>query len=218
MITNGTKQLNDKSSTSWLARRGLLTIAVVTIVALLLAVGGEPVRTALQYDRASIRNGELWRLITGHLVHGSWRHTIVNVLGVVLMAALFNRTYSIRSWLMIILVGATCIDLGFWFLMPQLQWYVGLSGVLHTVLAAGTITWWKTESKFLAGLLTLIMIGKLIWEQTQGALPLSGELPVVVNAHLYGEIGGLIGAALCWREVSNLKPRSPLSTTDHSWL
>ena len=199
--------MNDNSYTSWLQRRGWLTIALVIIVALLLTLGGKPVQLALRYDRIAIQAGEFWRLATGHLVHGGLQHVFVNVLGVALMAALFNRTYSFASWAVIVVMGIVCIDLGMWLLMPQLQWYVGLSGVLHAVLAAGTVAWWKTEPKPLAALLTLILVGKLFWEQTQGALPLSGDLPVVVNAHLYGEIGGLLGAAICWRDIVALKFR-----------
>ncbi len=205
MITNGIEQLNDNSSITWRQRPGLLTIAAVILVALLLSLGGQATQLTLRYDRGAIQSGEWWRLLTGHWVHGSMQHVIVNVLGVILMVALFNRTYSFKSWLVIVITGVACIDAGFWFLMPHLQWYVGLSGVLHAVLAAGTVAWWKTEPRPLAALLTLIMISKLVWEQTQGALPLSGELPVVVNAHLYGEIGGLLGVALCWREAVSLK-------------
>ncbi len=200
--------MNDNSYTSWLQHRGWLAIAGVIIIALLLALGGKPVQLALRYDRSGIQTGEYWRLITGHLVHGGFQHVVVNVLGVILMAALFKRTYNFVSWLVIVVMGVVCIDIGMWVLMPQLQWYVGLSGVLHAVLAAGTVAWWRTEPRALAILLTLIMIGKLIWEQTQGALPLSGDLPVVVNAHLYGEIGGLLGAAICWQDIAGLKFRT----------
>lgn len=181
-------------------------VGFVLIVAILLQAGGATTRTALQYDREAVVSWQLWRLVTAHLVHGSWQHVIVNVLGAGLMTALFNRTYRFRSWLIILTTGIACIDLGFWFLMPKLQWYVGLSGVLHAVLAAGTVAWWRKEPKPLAAALTLIMVGKLLWEQTQGALPLSGDMPVVVNAHLYGEIGGLLGAAICWRDVLGMSP------------
>jgi rhomboid family GlyGly-CTERM serine protease len=181
-------------------------------VALLLSLAGDRIQLALQYDRNAIGSGELWRLVTGHIVHGSQQHTLVNLLGVILMVALFHRTYSYWSWLIIVISGMVCIDLGFWFLMPRLQWYVGLSGVLHAVLAAGAVAWWKTEPKPLAALLTLIMVGKLIWEQTQGALPLSGELPVVVNAHLYGEIGGLFSGLLRLRDVSAFNSHQVLSS------
>lgn len=193
-------------------------VGTVMLAALLLQFGGESFRLALRYDRAAVASWQLWRLITAHLVHGSWQHAIVNVLGTGLMAALFNRTYRLKSWLIILACGVACIDLGFWLLMPGLQWYVGLSGVLHAVLAAGTVAWWKTEPKPLAAALTVIMIGKLLWEQWHGALPLSGDMPVVVNAHLYGEIGGVLGAAICWRDVRGMSPRALPGATGNSTI
>jgi rhomboid family GlyGly-CTERM serine protease len=208
MITNATSQLNDNSSTPWRRYRGLLPVAVVIVTALLLSLAGDMAQVALQFDRSLIQHGQLWRLLTGHIVHGNLHHAVLNVLGTALMAALFSRTYQFRSWLVIVFASAIAIDVGLWIWMPRLEWYVGLSGVLHGVLAAGAVAWWKTEDRMLAMLLTLIMIGKLTWEQTQGALPLSGELPVVVNAHLYGAIGGLIGAGICWRDVREMKPRA----------
>jgi membrane associated rhomboid family serine protease len=79
-----------------------------------------------------------------------------------------------------------------------LQWYLGLSGVLHGALAAGAIAWWRHETKALALTLTLILVAKLGWEQWHGALPLSGDMLVVVDAHLYGAIGGAIAAGVLW--------------------
>ena len=55
--------------------------------------------------------------------------------------------------------------------------------------------------------LTLLLVGKLAWEQWHGALPLSGDMPVVVDAHLYGAIGGaLAGAVLA---LHNRAPSAP---------
>jgi hypothetical protein len=88
----------------------------------------------------------------------------------------------------------TCIDAGFVLFEPQLQWYVGLSGVLHGALAAGVVAWWRHETRPLALALTLVLVGKLAWEQWHGALPLSGDMPVIVDAHLYGAVGGFLGA------------------------
>jgi membrane associated rhomboid family serine protease len=90
------------------------------------------------------------------------------------------------------------IDLGFLLLEPQLKWYVGASGVLHGALAAGAIAWWRTESRTMALTLSAIVFGKLAWEQVHGALPLAGEMPVIVDAHLYGAIGGAIAVTFIW--------------------
>lgn len=185
-------------------RRGLLTVAAIVIVVLLLAIWGEPGRLLLRYERHAIlapARRELWRLITAHWVHGSWRHTGLNLAGLLLMTVLFRGSYRVTGWLCIVISSATAIDLGFLLFMPQLNWYVGMSGVLHGVLAAGAVAWWRSEDRRLAAALTVILIGKLIWEQWQGALPLAGEMPVVINAHLYGAIGGLLGGFACIRTL-----------------
>jgi rhomboid family GlyGly-CTERM serine protease len=160
----------------------------------LLWLGGEPVRAALRYERAAILDGELWRLLTGHLVHFDLRHLLLNLGGAALMVLLFATGYSQKHWLWIIAISVACIDLGFLILEPQLIWYVGVSGVLHGVLAAGAVAWWRTEPRWMAAILTAILLGKLAWEQMQGSLQLSGDMPVVVAAHLYGAIGGGIAA------------------------
>ena len=167
-------------------------------LSVLLALGGETARLALRYEKSAAWGGEYWRLLTGHLVHAGAAHLLLNVIGVGLIAALFPRDYSPRQWLLILLSSAFAIDLGFVLFEPQLLWYVGLSGVLHGALAAGAIAWWQHETRPLALALTAILAGKLSWEQWHGALPLSGDMPVIVDAHLYGAIGGLVVAASLW--------------------
>ena len=181
---------NNRSHVIWVL--GVIVCAVV-----LLAFGGEPVRSVWRYERSAVLDsGEYWRLVTAHFVHGSLLHATLNSAGLLLMAALFPRHYSPAAWIIIGISSGAAIDAGFVWNEPQLEWYVGLSGVLHGVLAAGVIAWWRNETKALALALTVIVVGKLAWEQTSGALPLSGDMPVIVDAHLYGAIGGAIAAAI----------------------
>ena len=175
-----------RKQAGWLL--GLLATAVV-----LLSLGGESARTLFCYDRAAVLEaGQYWRLVTGHLVHASIRHLALNLAGLGVIVALFPRHYSLVSWLLIGIASTAAIDAGFVWNEPQLAWYVGLSGVLNGALAAGAIAWWRFESKALAAVLSLVLIGKLAWEQTHGALPLSGDMRVIVDAHLYGALGGAI--------------------------
>jgi rhomboid family GlyGly-CTERM serine protease len=168
------------------------------MVLVLLSLLGEGGRSALRYEREAVLHGEYWRLLTGHLVHGNAWHLILNAAGLLLIAALFPRDYAWRGWLLIALFSMLAIAVGFVFYEPQLSWYVGFSGVLHGALAAGAIAWWRHESKPLAWALSAIFVGKLAWEQWQGALPLSGGLPVVVDAHLYGAMGGALAGFMLW--------------------
>jgi rhomboid family GlyGly-CTERM serine protease len=175
-------------------------LGLVCALLVLLSLLGEKITLALRYERYGVLHGEYWRLLTAHLVHGSVRHLLLNLAGLGLIASLFARDFRPMQWVAIWATSTLAIDAGFVWFEPQLDWYVGLSGVLHGMLAAGAITWWRTESKPLAIALSAILLGKLAWEQTYGALPLSGDLPVVVNAHLYGAVGGVVGALALWGE------------------
>jgi rhomboid family GlyGly-CTERM serine protease len=179
--------------------QGAWLVGLLAAVLVLLWFTGETGRDLLRYERAAVLQGQYWRLLTGHLVHGSGQHLLLNAVGLGLIAALFPREYSLRGWLLILASSVVTIDLGFVLLEPQLQWYVGLSGVLHGALAAGALGWWRHESRGLALALSGVLVGKLAWEQWHGALPLSGDMPVVVDAHLYGAIGGVLAGALLWR-------------------
>ena len=163
---------------------------------LLLAVAGHTAVTMLQYERAAIAKGEAWRLLTSHLVHLGFVHAALNAAGLALLWALFFRQYSVRQWLMVGLASVIAIDAGLWLFDSDVEWYVGLSGVLHGVMAAGTAGRLRNGERdgwpFAA-----VLLAKLAYEQLAGAMPLSaGVGTVIVNAHLYGAIGGLVAALL----------------------
>lgn len=167
------------------------------------AWGGEAWRAALRYERTAVLAGEYWRLLTAHLVHGDVRHLLLNLSGLGLSMVLFSRAYKVREWGLIILASMVSMDIGFVFLKPQMQWYLGFSGVLHGMLAAGALAWWRLGPRLSALVLTLVVIAKLSWEQRWGALPLTGGLPVVVAAHLYGALGGGLAATLLWLDAQD---------------
>jgi rhomboid family GlyGly-CTERM serine protease len=116
-------------------------------------------------------------------------------LGLVLVWSLFAQDFDAVDWCIIVLSGALSISCGLWWLSPKIAWYVGASGVLHTVMAAGTAKH-LAERAWDRWLLFLGLCGKLIWEQSGApAQPL-----IVVDAHLYGAISGfVVGGALSWR-------------------
>jgi rhomboid family GlyGly-CTERM serine protease len=180
-------------------RRGLALGALCAGLVALTA-GGEGARQLLRYERAGLARGQWWRTVTAHLVHLDLRHALLNCGGLVLVWALFARDYSPRRWLLIVVAGAATIDAGLWFGDSTVQWYVGSSGVLHGVMAGGVLAHVRRGERE-GWLLAALLIAKLGYEQWVGALPFSGRDPVVVDAHLYGVIGGAATAAL-------LRPRS----------
>ncbi len=173
-----------------------LATAAISLLVLALLAGGTGVRDALSFDRGGIAGGEAWRAVTGHLVHLGPPHALLNVAGMLLIGLLVGREFSLRQWAIISLAVVASIDLGLWWLNPELDWYVGLSGVLHGWLAAGIVAQ-IVRRRPDAWLLLPILVAKLGYEQWQGPVPGSAEAaggPVVVDAHLYGAIGGAIVA------------------------
>lgn len=169
--------------------------ALLALVALLLglAATGEWGRGALRYERAALADYQWWRLLSAHLVHLGWRHALLNTLGVVLLWSLFARDFSPRRWLWIVVLSVAAIDAGLWFLRPAVQWYLGASGVLHGVLAAGACAMYRRGEGLGAALLLLLVI-KLIYEQQSGSSLFVGDVPLVADAHLFGTLGGLLGS------------------------
>lgn len=162
-------------------------------------LGGDALRLALRYERTALADGEWWRLASAHVVHLDLEHAVLNALGLALLWALFAAEFTGRRWLAIVAASIAGVDAGLWFLEPALGWYVGASGALHGVLAAGALARLRRH-RMEGAALAVLLIGKLAWEQTQGALPLTISGPVVVDAHLYGALGGFAAAlVLCFR-------------------
>ncbi|MEX2496259.1 MAG: rhombosortase [Woeseia sp.] len=162
------------------------------------AVPGTAARALLRYDRENIASGEWWRLLTGHFAHLGLSHLLLNAAGLVLIWFLVGGSYGLRAWLFISAVSIAVIDLGFWYLDPRLEWYVGMSGMLHGILAAGLVQLLR-QAPVESTLLAVAIAAKLVYEQIAGPLPGSESSAggsVVVDAHLYGATGGLVAAGL----------------------
>ncbi len=148
----------------------------------------------MRYERELIAHGEWWRLLSGHFVHLGWSHLALNVLGLALMWALFFPEYSLRGWVLILACSLILIDAAFFLIERDVRWYVGLSGMLHGVMTAGTLSHLKRREPD-AWILLPFLIGKLAYEQFVGPMPYSADSasgPVIVDAHLYGTLGAVV--------------------------
>lgn len=172
--------------------------AFLALAGLVIAAGGDPFGAVLRYDRAAIDDGEFYRLITGHLVHLGWSHLLLNAAGLVLVWVLVGTAWRPSQWFAILVMTIAGLDLGFWTLMPELRWYVGLSGVLHGLFVAGIVGSFRARTAESAVLLVLVA-AKLVYEFLFGPLPGSESSAggnVITGAHLFGAVAGSIAAGL----------------------
>ncbi len=178
----------------WDRGRWLWLLLILLVLDVVLGLG-DNIGGVLRYDRSAIAAGGWWRLLTAHAVHLDAHHLILNELGLVLMWALFAQDYDPVEWCVIVLSGALAISSGLWWLSPRVAWYVGASGVLHSIMAAGCARH-LAERAWDRWILLACLCVKLAYEQLGG----HETAMVVVDAHLYGAIAGFaVGAALSWR-------------------
>lgn len=185
-------------------------VLALAAAAALAALGGDAARDALRYERGALEAGEGWRLLTGHLVHLGWGHLAMNLAALGLIRLVVADAFSTKDWIAAFAVSALGIDLGLYVLSPAVDWYVGLSGVLHGLIAAAALVMLRTQPA-LGVLLGGGVLLKLLVEQTAGPLPLSESTaggPVIAEAHLYGAAAGALYGAL--RATSRRRAPAPL--------
>ncbi len=172
-----------------------VVLLLIAATLLLLGTWGESGRALLQYQRHGIAAGQWWRLVSGHWVHWGTQHLLFNLAGLGLLWAILARHFSPQQWLVIALGTIAAIDLGLWFMQPEVVWYVGASGVLHGAWAAGGVAEWRWREPR-SWLLLSILIVKLCYEQLTGASAVLHGMPVVLSAHGYGALGGALAAVM----------------------
>ena len=123
-----------------LRRRYGLALLALCAVLLLPELAGEWARAALRYERAAIAAGEWWRLVTAHLVHLDLEHAAAQC------ARARAHVGAVRARLSVHGSGWSSSSPRSPPSMPDcgsatrdVDWYVGASGALHGVMAAGTL-------------------------------------------------------------------------------
>lgn len=186
---------------TFIKKHSIFLVLTMTMFALFLF--GQDAIEIFRYDRGAILNYELWRLITGHLSHLTATHVLLNLTGLMIIWFFFSY-FSTKQWLIVIVTNMLTIDLLCLILSPELEWYTGMSGVLHGMFIAGCIVTIKSGGHLEIALLVGVIL-KLLWEQYAGPAQISVELTggdVITEAHLYGAIGGGI-VALFFRKGIN---------------
>ena len=188
-LKQGTKRI---ASARWLIPASIVGLSILIMLI------GDAGKELLRYDRVWVGQGEFCRLISGHFAHLTWPHLALNSAGLMLVWYLVGPNLKVHSWLFVILITIATMDAAFWLMNPHLYWYLGMSGLLHGILLAGIVT--RLPALDLeSSILLLLLVAKISYEQFGGSVPGSEAVsrgPVIVDAHLYGALGGVLGALL----------------------
>jgi len=148
---------------------------------------------ALLLDRPAVAQGQWWGLWSGHLLHLDLSHALLNLgaLAVILMLAWRQR--MLAELAVAALVAMPLLSLALLWLDPQLDWYAGLSGLLHGLLVMVLVR----RGDMLAIVLLLLLVAKLACEWRFGSH--GQQFEVVTLAHRLGAALGVLWAVVRWR-------------------
>ncbi len=169
-------------------------LPICILMVSLLATYHSETSSALTYDRGALLNGEIYRLLTFHFVHLSNAHFLINIFTLAVMWLFYGGTMRMREWMGAI-VGCGCaIGLCLLLLSPEVEWSVGLSGLLYALFACAAIRM-AMSGEYLSCAVVAFLIVKIVLEQTIGpstAMEHFVGSSILVDAHMFGVIAGLL--------------------------
>lgn len=177
----------------WLTPSLWLTLGLSTLI-LLLGLFPSITEPLLQLDRNRVDAGEYWRLLSGQIVHYGVYHLLMNIAALLLCGIIFLSSCSLVTYSSLLLFTGSCVGLGIYWGNPELHYYAGLSGVLHGLIIFGLLSTIR-QTPWINSI-GLVLVAAKLWQE-QGSEYQATDLqkllpvPVAVDSHLYGALGGL---------------------------
>lgn len=144
-----------------------------------------------------IANGELWRIVTGQILHTNFNHAVLNALGLLLVWALHGEYYDSKHYATVVITSLILVGVPL-AIFYNTTHYAGLSGIIHALIIYGAII--DVNKQVKTGWLILVgILAKVGYENLVGASQETAELidaKVAVEAHLFGALAGILMGAI----------------------
>lgn len=189
---------------------------VSVMVRLILLIGVVSAALQLNMDafvyQRELMWSEPWRWWTAHGVHVGWRHYGLNMLAFLCLPLLFPHVQR-RTVVVSLLVLPPLLSAGLYWLLPYVQAYAGLSGILHGIFVLVAIEGLliKPERKFAMLVLACIAL-KIGFEKWLGYSETAQLIhaPVLIESHQIGVVTGVL-VALAKISIGYLKQKFSLA-------
>jgi rhomboid family GlyGly-CTERM serine protease len=170
----------------------------------------------LQFDRAEIAAGEIWRLTSGHLTHWNAEHVLWDLLMFVVLGAACEIRNQRRMWLCTV-SAAACVSTLVFYLFPGVEAYRGLSGIdtaLFTLLAIDLMrdTWRQRRGKLAVAIGGLLVgfIAKTAYEAVTGQAFFVDQNSAGFNVLVWDHIAAaVVGAVIAFGRYRPRQLTSP---------
>jgi rhomboid family GlyGly-CTERM serine protease len=169
--------------------------ATVAATCLLLSVAPQSLIEPLAFDRHAILHGQVWRLWSGHLVHFSLPHALIDAATLFVIGTLAEAEFGSRRLALLLLAGACVISIGLLFASPSLLEFRGASAIAVMLAVVVGCSRWRSQASIRAilGVLMTCLIAKIGFDALGMSATLT-QLPdhmrVAWQAHLHGAAFG----------------------------
>ena len=147
----------------------------------------------LLYLRQNVTQGEVWRLLTGGLVHSNLDHLLMNIAAILLLQLFVITSFSSIRFLLRSLYLIIGINIAIYYFIPHALYYLGFSGALYGVYLWYSFDEWQTNK--LPLIFCLGLIGKILLDMnSMNFIPNEIiKVPVFWPAHLLGIVLAMLG-------------------------
>jgi rhomboid family GlyGly-CTERM serine protease len=145
------------------------------------------------YDRSQILAGQFWRLVTGHLVHFSTSHLLLNLGGFVSLLSVLYR-FKMRVSMLRLVLASGLMSLGLLVFAPNISTYGGLSALVTGLAVVFIMQIAQTKHRAVALFLLLLLTGKVLRDFLYpGAqfIQYSTATHTAPLAHVLGAVGAM---------------------------
>lgn len=117
--------------------------------------------TDLSFNRTAILDYEIWRLISGGLVHANGLHLLLNIIGLFCLLMLYELQIKVIIWCFLCVSLVFGINAILFLFLPSTIFYFGFSGALHGLFVWYSIQEWRRKHSWFPVLVILLLIAKL---------------------------------------------------------